>query len=120
MLWLAWNNSFSALWPLFATTNQLLAALTLLAVSAWLLKRRRQAWFTLVPACFMIVTTIGALTLLLETFVGRLRAGVNLSGNVTLLVMDVLCLGLAVGVALLAGKAFLRSRQARPVPATGE
>lgn len=112
MLWLAWNNSFAALWPLFATTNQLLAALALLAVSSWLLKRRRQAWFTIIPAAFMVATTIGALLLLLQKFIAQVQAGKNLSGGISLLLMDVLCLGLAVGVVFMAVKAFRRYRNA--------
>lgn len=111
MLWLAWNNSFTTLWPLFATTNQLLAALTLLAVSAWLLKRRRQAWFTILPAAFMVITTVGALLMLMEKFVAQLKTAENINGPVTLLVMDALCLGLAAGVVIMAIKAFLRSRK---------
>ena len=106
MLWLAWNNAFTALWPLFATTNQLLAALTLLTVSSWLLKRRRQAWFTIVPAAFMVLTTIAALLLLMRKFIAQLQGGAALSGTLTLMVMDMLCLGLAVGVVCLAFKEF--------------
>ena len=37
--------------------NQLLAAMAMLTVSAWLLLRKRRNWFTLVPAAFMVVTT---------------------------------------------------------------
>jgi carbon starvation protein len=110
MLWLAWNNAFTLLWPMFATCNQLLAALALLAASSWLLKRQRQAWFTILPAIFMVITTIAALLMLFQRFLGLVSSGVNLSGNVTLLVMDILCLGLALGVVGLAFGAFKRSR----------
>lgn len=106
MLWLAWNNSFTALWPLFATTNQLMAALTLIAVSSWLLKRKRQAWFTLVPAIFMVCTTIGALVILFGKFAGQLQHGASISGPLTLLLMDIFCLGLAIGVVVMAGRTF--------------
>ncbi|MDL2286291.1 carbon starvation protein A [Desulfococcaceae bacterium OttesenSCG-928-F15] len=119
MLWLAWNNSFTTLWPLFATTNQLLAALTLLAVSSWLLKAKRQAWFTILPAAFMVCTTIAALIMLFGNFFEKLQKGLqeggNVSGFATLLVMDLLCLGLAVGVVLMAVKAFYRFRGENPV-----
>jgi carbon starvation protein len=84
--------------------------LALLAASSWLLKRQRQAWFTIIPAIFMVITTIAALLLLLQRFLGLVSKGVNLSGNVTLLVMDILCLGLALGVVGLAFGAFKRSR----------
>jgi Carbon starvation protein, predicted membrane protein len=110
MLWLAWNNSFTALWPIFATTNQLMAALTLLAVSSWLLQRRRQAWFTIIPAAFMICTTVGALLILFGNFMIQLQKAENISGPLTLMIMDVLCLGLAIGVVVMAIQAFFRIR----------
>jgi carbon starvation protein len=61
LMWtLAYSNAFSALWPIFGTANQLLAAMALLTVSAWLLLRKRRNWFTLVPAVFMVATTLSA------------------------------------------------------------
>ncbi|OGC76665.1 MAG: carbon starvation protein CstA, partial [candidate division Zixibacteria bacterium RBG_16_40_9] len=37
LMWLlAYSNTFAALWPIFGTGNQLLAALSLMAVSVWL------------------------------------------------------------------------------------
>ncbi len=119
MLWLAWNNAFTMLWPMFATTNQLLAALTLLAVSSWLLKRRRQAWFTLIPAVFMVITTIAALLLLLQKFIAQIQSGAALSGPVTLLVMDLLCLGLAIGVVYMAFQNFRRVREGKGIMPDG-
>jgi carbon starvation protein len=106
MLWLAWNNGFTLLWPMFATANQLLAALALIAVSAWLLKKRRQAWFTILPAIFMVATTIAALLLLMQKFAASLQSGAAISGPLTLLVMAVLCLGLALGLLCMAIKTF--------------
>ncbi len=38
-----------ALWPLFGTTNQLVAGVTLLIVSVWLKRMGRQVAYTLVP-----------------------------------------------------------------------
>ena len=38
-----------ALWPLFGTTNQLVAGVTLLIVSIWLKRQGRPAVYTLVP-----------------------------------------------------------------------
>lgn len=53
-----------ALWALFGTTNQLLAALTLLAISLYLLQRGRtvrQALVTLIPMALMMVSTLFAM-----------------------------------------------------------
>lgn len=113
MLWLAWNNAFTMLWPMFATTNQLLAALTLLTVSSWLLKRRRQAWFTIIPAAFMVLTTIAALLLLMRKFIAQIQSGGALSGPLTLLIMDLLCLGLAIGVVCLAVRQFRQVNESK-------
>lgn len=50
-------------WFLFGTANQLVAALALLAVTAWLLSYRKRFLFTLIPALLMLVTTVTALML---------------------------------------------------------
>ncbi len=109
MLLFAWKNTFKLLWPLFATGNQLLAALGMIAVSCWLLLRRRQAWFTLVPAGFLLLTTFASLLIQLRTFVCDLSLaiakGEAWGGPALLLITDVLLLALAVAVVVLAGKA---------------
>ncbi len=45
------------LWPLFGTTNQLLAGLALLVISVYLLKNRKPAWYTICPMVFMVLMT---------------------------------------------------------------
>jgi carbon starvation protein len=56
------------IWPLFGTTNQLLAALTLSIISVILIKQGRNAWFTLVPLVFLLVMSVYALVVQLKTF----------------------------------------------------
>lgn len=53
--------AWQAIWPAFGATNQLLAALALLVVYAWLRRERKRAVFVLVPLVFMCVTTLTAL-----------------------------------------------------------
>ena len=50
------------LWPLFGTANQMLAAiaLTLCSVVLFKMKRERFAWVTIVPAAWLVVTTVTA------------------------------------------------------------
>ncbi|MBK7141763.1 MAG: carbon starvation protein A [bacterium] len=48
-------------WTLFGASNQLLAALTLLAISIWLYKARRRIAFTLLPMLFVLTITLWAL-----------------------------------------------------------
>ncbi len=43
------------IWPLFGSTNQILASLTLLVISIMLLKAGRPAKFTLIPMSFVLV-----------------------------------------------------------------
>jgi carbon starvation protein len=107
LMWvLAYSNAFSTLWPIFGTANQLLAALALLAVSGWLLLRKKKNAFTLIPAVFMIITTIASLFILLTNY---LR-----SRNYILIFADLLLLVLSAGVVWLVLKKFLRRE---PAPA---
>ncbi len=48
-------------WLLFGTSNQLLAALTLLAVTVWLRRTGRPSWFTAGPMVFVMAVTLTAL-----------------------------------------------------------
>jgi carbon starvation protein len=54
-------GSWVKFWTLFGASNQLLAALTLLAITVWLHQRRQQIAFTLLPMLFVLVTTLYAL-----------------------------------------------------------
>ncbi|HQL24472.1 MAG TPA: carbon starvation CstA family protein, partial [candidate division Zixibacteria bacterium] len=67
MLALAMSNGYKLIWPLFGSTNQLLAALTLIAVTVWLHRAGRSSWYTLIPAAVMICTTIASLSYYLVT-----------------------------------------------------
>ncbi len=50
-----------ALWQLFGTTNQVLGGLTLLAVTVYLVQRRRNFWVTLLPMVGLLGTTLAAM-----------------------------------------------------------
>ncbi len=56
------------IWPLFGTTNQLLAGLTLLVITVMLVKKRRPMWYTLAPLIFLLFMTTLALLTQLKTF----------------------------------------------------
>jgi carbon starvation protein len=66
-LWLAGEGSYRIFWTLFGTSNQLLAALTLLAVSVWLRRTGRRYWYTLVPMFFVMAVTLWSLALQART-----------------------------------------------------
>jgi carbon starvation protein len=55
------EGSWVKFWTLFGASNQLLAALSLLAVSVWLYHSRKRIAFTLVPMLFVLSITLWAL-----------------------------------------------------------
>jgi len=50
-----------ALWPLFGTTNQLVAGVTLLVVSVWLKKQGKPIVYTMVPMILVATVTAWAM-----------------------------------------------------------
>ena len=56
------------LWQLFGTTNQVLAALALLAVTVYLLRRGKPLIYTLPPMLLMLVSTLSAMVTNLVDF----------------------------------------------------
>jgi carbon starvation protein len=56
------KGSWNDFWTLFGASNQLLAALSLLSITAWLYKSRQRIAFTLLPMLFVLVITLWALT----------------------------------------------------------
>ena len=93
------------IWPLFGTTNQLLAGLTLLVISVMLVKLGRPARYTMIP---MVLITTAALAAALFQLVSLYRQGGILY---PLLWIDVVIVILAVLVMLEAGSAFMRERR---------
>ncbi|HLT06382.1 MAG TPA: carbon starvation protein A [Cyclobacteriaceae bacterium] len=55
------SGGFSTLWPLFGSANQLLAALALLAIAVWLIKKNVKATFVTIPMFFMFAVTLSSL-----------------------------------------------------------
>jgi len=49
------------LWPLFGTSNQLLAGISLLLVTIWLKKQGRSIIYTLIPMIFILFMTVWAM-----------------------------------------------------------
>jgi carbon starvation protein len=56
------------IWPLFGTTNQLLAGLTLMVITVMLIRLKRPSYYTLIPLVFLLVMTIFALLIQLKGF----------------------------------------------------
>ncbi len=95
------------IWPLFGTTNQLLAGLTLLVVSVMLVKLGRPARYTLVPMGFVSgMALLAALYQLWDLYTG---------GRYLLMLLDLLIVIAAIFVVL---EAVAALRRARSAPAT--
>jgi len=93
------------IWPLFGTTNQLLAGLTLLVVTVMLVRRGRPTLFTLLPLIFLLVMTLLALLIQLKGF--------YMKENWFLLGLDLVVLVAAVLVTLECTAALRRHKKLR-------
>jgi carbon starvation protein len=58
---------YQKIWPIFGSANQLLAGLSLIAVSAWLAKSGRKNYSTVIPMIFMFAVTLTALVMVAKT-----------------------------------------------------
>jgi len=95
MLLLCYTNTFKQIWPVFGSANQLLAALSLIVVSVWLAKRKKACFFTILPAIFMMATTICSLwQMLIKQYMPQ--------SNYPLAITAILLILLSVGVIFLA------------------
>jgi carbon starvation protein len=92
------------IWPLFGTTNQLLAGLTLLVISVILVKLGRPSRYTMVPMVFVLgMSFLAAVYQLWDLY---------RTGQYLLVFLDLLIIVAAVLVMLEAVSAFNRERQA--------
>jgi len=92
---LASANTFTALWPIFGSVNQLMAALTLITLTMWLSMHGLKSWFTIFPAIFMAVTTIASLVILLATKYLPAQNYALSSAAILLLLLAVVLAGIA-------------------------
>ena len=93
------------IWPLFGTTNQLLAGLTLLVISVMLVKMGRPARYTLIPMVFITTMALAAALVQLRSLYQE--------GGIFyfLLWIDLIVVVLAIFVLLEAGSAFMRAKR---------
>ncbi len=97
ILWTAPEGGYLKFWTLFGASNQLLAALTLLAITMWLYRARKRVWFTLLPMIFVLTITLWSLT---KMVIANARAAsgfdVQMLNAITAAALIVLALYLAV------------------------
>lgn len=93
-------TGYQLVWPLFGAANQLLAALGLLAVCAWLGNAGRNNKMFYFPMAFMMVVTLTSLALTVWAKIGLLAAGTVDAATVLQLVIGVLLMVFAVILAV--------------------
>jgi carbon starvation protein len=86
--WLGISGKWASIWPIFGASNQLIAALALIVISAWLLSLKRKYLTTLIPAIFMLITTMGALLYKFIQFL-RLKSYLLLGISLILLFLSI-------------------------------
>jgi carbon starvation protein len=59
----AGEGAYRSFWTLFGTSNQLMAALSLIGISVWLHRSRRPTLFVLLPTAFVTLITLWSLAL---------------------------------------------------------
>ncbi|GAB60232.1 carbon starvation CstA family protein [Rheinheimera nanhaiensis] len=100
------------IWPLFGTTNQLLAGLTLLVITVMLVKLGRPMWYTLGPLMFLLTMTTLGLLIQLKSFYEK--------GDWFLFTLDLIILVAAVLVILESSSALTKQIKANKAEAASQ
>ncbi|MFI3174205.1 MAG: carbon starvation protein A [Bacillota bacterium] len=105
------SGGYAAIWPLFGAANQLLAALALLAVAAWLGNIGKNNTMFIFPMVFMLCATLCALLITFKNYAVAMSAGAATSAMYVQMVFIVLLLVLAVKLAIQGVKVLLGAKQ---------
>jgi len=97
--------AWKVFWTIFGTSNQLLAALTLLTVTVWLRRTGRPWWISAAPAAFLLVMTLWSLGLMAAPWLQGLLQGRWRVDGIAWIAL--LLLALAVAVAYEAARVLL-------------
>jgi carbon starvation protein len=115
---LADPTAYRAYWTLFGTSNQLLASLTLLGVTVWLIRQGKRCWYTFVPCVIVFTITTIALSLqiwigLRDVVAGKFRVGSDLNPSVINAVVAIALAALAIIFVIEAWRSVTRYRAER-------
>jgi len=106
--YLIWGGTIATIWPLFGTANQLLASIALATMTTYLVNHKKAVygWCTLVPALFVLVTTISAGYISIRNVFWPMsqHAGTELQGWIETSLMVIFI----VGAIVIVGSALLR------------
>lgn len=108
------EGSWVRFWTLFGASNQLLAGLSLLAITVWLARARRRIAYTLVPMIFVLTITLWAL---FKLALGNIRASRGLDLELINALTATVLISLALYLAATALARVLAERQGGRGPA---
>lgn len=100
------SGKWKAIWPVFGSANQLVAALALIIITAYLYSKGKTIKYTIWATLFMLITTVTALALLARKFLFAQRP------NFVLGILAIILIGLAV-LMVAEGLKFIRARRQR-------
>jgi len=102
---MVYSGSGMAIWPIFGSANQLLAALAFLTIAVWMVRQGKSAKFAFYPMIFMFAVTVTALWQLIFKNFGK--------GDYVLAIVGTLLLILAVFLAI---EGYRSVKLGKPVP----
>lgn len=105
-------TGYAKIWPLFGAANQLLAALGLLAVCAWLGSIGKNNKMFYVPMVFMLVVTVSSLVQTIMAKMGAAKAGVDPLWSYIQSGIGVLLIILAIALAVTSFKTLKKGKTA--------
>jgi carbon starvation protein len=92
---IAITNSYESLWRLFGSSNQLIASISMITVASFFITKKRNVKFIVIPALFILVTTLSALVYLTFSVNGYL-----MQQNYLLVIISILLFVLGATVAI--------------------
>ena len=101
------EGSWTKFWTLFGASNQLLAALSLMAITLWLYQHKKRIAFTLIPMLFVLTITFWAL-------IEMTRAQLSASQGLDVALVNALASGSLLLLAMYLILRALRSLRTRP------
>mgnify|MGYP002304765535 CR=1 FL=1 len=110
-------TGYAKIWALFGAANQLLAALGLLAVAAWLGKVGRDNKMFYFPFGFMLIVTLTSLVFTIKAQIGLISAGTDTTWAVIRAVIAVLLIILAIDLVVEGIKTLKKQAQAKAAAA---
>jgi carbon starvation protein len=97
-----WVIPWLTIWSAFGASNQLMAGLALLLISLWLKEAGKKNSWALIPAVFMIVTTLAALLYLAYTSFAKLATpDITTQATIASVLVGVIAVVLILAAALL-------------------